>query len=50
MRVRGEEIIKNIGHIINAVRNTGRVLHQLFKVMEDKKVEGLFTRLINKRR
>ena len=42
--------IKNVGPISKAVGNTSRVLHQLMQVIKERKVVGLFTRLVSKER
>ena len=42
-RIRSKEKIKYVGFITKTVRDTGRELHQLLKVVLDRKVEGEFT-------
>ena len=36
--------------VSKTVRDSGRELHQLLKVVEDSKVVGLFTRMVSERR
>ncbi len=46
-RVRGKEEVKNVGPVSKRIGDTSRVLNQLFHVIEESKVEGLFTRLVS---
>ena len=42
-RIRSKEKIKYVGFITKAIRDMGREMHQLLKVVLDRKVEGEFT-------